>query len=56
VATARTMIIAISHMLSTGPLPHPGTDYYTRRTPDKLIRRKITDLEVARHIITKTAA
>jgi len=40
------MIIAMSHKLTTGSCYHDlGTDYYTRRTPEKLIRRKIADLQ-----------
>jgi transposase len=57
VATEHAMIIAIWHMLSSGTSYHDlGADYYTRRTPQKAIRRKIEDLEAAGYTITKTAA
>jgi transposase len=57
VATEHAMIIAIWHMLTTGSCYHDlGTDYYTRRTPEKLIRRKIADLEAAGYTVVKTAA
>ena len=51
------MIIAIWHMLSTGSSYHDlGGDYYIQRIPQKVIRRKIADLEAAGYTITKTAA
>jgi transposase len=57
VATKHAMIIAIWHMLTTGSCYHDlGTGYYTRRTPQKLIRRKIADLEAAGYTVVKTAA
>jgi transposase len=57
VATEHAMIIAIWHMLTTGSCYHDlGTDYYIRRTPEKVIRRKIADLEAAGYTVTKTAA
>jgi len=57
VATEHTMIIAIWHMLSTGSSYHDlGGDYYIQRIPQKVIRRKIADLEAAGYTITKTAA
>lgn len=57
VATQHAMIIAIWHMLTSGTGYHDlGSDYYTRRSPEKAIRRKIADLEAAGYTITKTAA
>jgi transposase len=57
VATEHAIIIAIWHMLSTSSGYHDlGTDYYTRRTPEKVIRRKIADLEAAGYTVIKTAA
>ena len=57
VATEHTMIIAIWHMLSTGSSYHDlGGDYYIQRIPQKVIRRKIADLEAAGYPIAKTAA
>jgi hypothetical protein len=47
------MITAIWHMLSTGEYYRDlGGDYYIRRSPQRIIRRKIKDLEaVGYHII-----
>jgi transposase len=57
VATEHAMIISIWHMLSTGSIYHDlGSNYYTRRVPEKVIRRKIADLEAAGYTVTKTAA
>lgn len=57
VATEHAMIIAIWHMLTTASSYHDlGTDYFIRRTPEKLIRRKIADLEAAGYTVIKTAA
>jgi transposase len=57
VATEHAMIIAIWHTLTTGTGYHDlGSDYYQRRTPEKVIRRKIADLEAAGYTIIKTAA
>jgi transposase len=57
VATEHAMIIAIWHMLTTGSCYHDlGPDYYIRRTPQKVIRRKIADLEAAGYTVIKTAA
>jgi transposase len=57
VATEHAMIIAIWHMLTSGSCYHDlGTDYYIRRTPEKVIRRKIADLEAAGYTVIKTAA
>lgn len=57
VATEHAMIIAIWHMLTTGTGYHDlGSDYYIRRTPEKVIRRKIADLEAAGYTVTQTAA
>jgi transposase len=48
VATQHSMIIAIWHMLSTGEYYRDlGGDYYSRRSPERTIRRKIKDLEAA---------
>jgi transposase len=56
VATEHTMITAIWHMLSTGEYYRDlGSDYYTRRTPDRVIRRRIADLEAAGYTVTKAA-
>lgn len=55
VATERTMITAIWHMLSEQqPYQDLGTDYFHRRTPSQEIRRKIAALEAAGYTITKT--
>jgi hypothetical protein len=44
-------------MLTSGSCYHDlGTDYYIRRTPEKMIRRKIADLEAAGYTVIKTAA
>ncbi len=57
VATEHAIIIAIWHMLSTSSGYHDlGTDYYTRRTPEKVIRPRIADLEAAGYTVIKTAA
>jgi transposase len=57
VATEHAMINAIWHMLTTGSCYHDlGPDYYIRRTPQKVIRRKIADLEAAGYTVIKTAA
>jgi transposase len=48
VATQHSMIVAIWHILSTGEYYRDlGGDYYSRRSPERTIRRKIKDLEVA---------
>jgi transposase len=57
VATEHAMIISIWHMLTNGTTYQDlGGDYYTRRTPEKVIRHKIADLEAAGYTVTKTAA
>lgn len=46
VATQHSMITAIWHILSTGECYRElGGDYYTRRSPQRIISRKIKDLE-----------
>ena len=56
VATEHAMVTAIWHMLTTGEYYRDlGNDYYTRRTPDRTIRRKIADLEAEGYTITKAA-
>ncbi len=53
VATQHSMITAIWHMLSTGEYYHDlGGDYYIRRSPQRIIRRKIKDLEAAGYHVT----
>ncbi len=53
VATQHSMVIAIWHILSTGECYRDlGGDYYSRRTPQQAIRRKIKDLEaMGYHVI-----
>lgn len=47
------MITAIWHILSTGEYYRDlGGDYYSRRSPQHAIRRKIKDLEAAGYQIT----
>ena len=56
VATERAMIVAIWHMLSTGTTYHDlGGDYYQRTTPQRVLRRKIADLEAQGYTVTKAA-
>jgi transposase len=56
VATEHAMVTAIWQMLTTGEYYRDlGSDYYTRRTPNQLIRRKIADLEAEGYTITKAA-
>ena len=53
VATQHSMITAIWHMLSTGEYYRDlGGDYYIRRSPQRIIRRKIKDLEAAGYHVT----
>jgi transposase len=48
VATQHSMVTAIWHILSTGECYRDqGGDYYSRRSPQQTIRRKIKDLEAA---------
>ena len=56
VATERAMLVAAWHMLSTGAVYHDlGGDYYQRTTPQRVIRRKIADLEAQGYTVTKAA-
>lgn len=53
VAVQHSMITAIWHILSTGEYYRDlGGDYYTRRSPQQVIRRKIKDLQAAGYQIT----
>lgn len=52
VATEHAMITAIWHMLTNDqPFRDLGADYYRQRTPQRVIRRKIADLEAAGYIV-----
>lgn len=56
VAVEHSIVTAIWHMLSNGEFYHDlGADYYNRRTPDKALRRKISDLEAAGYTVSKAA-
>jgi hypothetical protein len=56
VAVEHSIVIAIWHMLSNGEYYQDlGADYYNRRTPDRVLRRKIKDLEIAGYTVTKAA-
>jgi transposase len=56
VATQHSMIVAIWHILSTGEYYRDlGGDYYSRRSPERTIRRKIKDLEAAGYQVTQPA-
>jgi len=54
--TEHSIVTAIWHILTNGDYYHdPGSDYYTRRSPERTIRRKIKNLEAAGYAITRTA-
>jgi transposase len=56
VATEHAMINAIYQMLTTGEFYRDlGEDYHRRRTPERVVRRKIADLEAAGYTVTKAA-
>jgi hypothetical protein len=56
VATEHSIVTAIWHILTNGEFYRDlGSDYYTKRTPERTIRRKIKDLEAAGYAITRTA-
>jgi transposase len=56
VATEHSMIIAIWHMLSNDEYYRDlGSDHYTRRTPNPVIRRRIAELEAAGYTVIKAA-
>ena len=56
VATEHSIVTAIWHILTNGKFYRDlGSDYYTRRSPERTIRRKIKDLEAAGYAIIKTA-
>ena len=51
------MLTAVWHMLSDGTTYRDlGTDYYTRQTPQRELRRKIAALEAAGYTVVPTAA
>jgi transposase len=57
VATEHAMLIAIWHMLTDGAPYHDlGTDYNTRPTTQRELRRKIAALEAAGYTVTPKAA
>ena len=53
VATEHSIVTAIWHILTNGEFYRDlGSDYYTRRSPERTIRRKIKDLEaMGYHVI-----
>jgi transposase len=52
-AIAHSMLTAAWHMLSTGETyTDPGGDYFTRRNPERQIRRLVAQLERLGHIVT----
>jgi transposase len=52
-ALAHSILTAAWHMLGTGETYRdPGGDYFTRRDPDRLTRRLITQLERLGHTVT----
>jgi hypothetical protein len=52
-AIAHSMLVAAWHMLQTGEIyTDPGSDYYTRRDPEKTTRRLIAQLERLGHTVT----
>jgi len=52
-AIAHSMLVAAWHMLQTGEIyTDPGSDYYTRRDPEKTTRRLIAKLERLGHTVT----
>ena len=57
VATEHAMLTAIWHMLTDATAYRDlGTDYYTRRTPQRELRRKIAALEAAGYTVVPAAA
>jgi transposase len=58
VATARSILEAAHHMLSTGEIYHDlGADFYDKRTnPARTLQRHITELEAAGYTVTLTPA
>jgi transposase len=56
VATEHSIVTAIWHMLTNGEFYHDlGADHYTRHAPERAVRRKIKDLELAGYTVTKAA-
>jgi len=57
-AVKHSIITACWHMLQTGELyREPGGDYFTRRDPDRAIRRLVTQLErLGQHVTLEAAA
>jgi transposase len=52
-AIAHSMLVAAWHMLQTGEIyTDPGSDYYTRRDPERSTRRLIAQLERLGHTVT----
>jgi transposase len=56
VAVEHSMVTAIWHMLSTGEAYRDlGGDYYQRRAPQQVVKRKIRDLDAAGYRVTAVA-
>ena len=56
-AVKHSMLVACWHMLQTGELyREPGADFFTRRDPERIVKRLVAQLESLGHRVTLEAA